>query len=282
MGPEGRLVESCRYDWAEEGLATLSDDERYQSMPLSDEDRSGELGDWARRRERGEVVQATLREVRGYAREVFLEHGTLSFASVPIMVGGRFWGFLGFDDCKTERIWNPLEIEVLKTAAALLAGAISRAQAHEQLLLSEERYKMAALGANDGLWDWDLSSGKAYLSPRLHELLHLEEGALGGEMESLLQILDPADAWPCRTISPGASPAESRSSSSNATSRSPSAGRSGSSSAGSSSIATTIPRASSGACATSPTARRLRLCSSRPSASAPTLRATSRPTWSTS
>ena len=194
IGPEGRLVESCRYDWAEEGLATLSDDERYQSMPLSDEDRSGELGDWARRRERGEVVQATLREVRGYAREVFLEHGTLSFASVPIMVGGRFWGFLGFDDCKTERIWNPLEIEVLKTAATLLAGAISRAQAHEQLLLSEERYKMAALGANDGLWDWDLSSGKAYLSPRLHELLHLEEGALGSDMESLFGILNPADA----------------------------------------------------------------------------------------
>jgi len=45
MGAEGRLVESCRYDWAEEGLATLSDDARYQSMPLSDEDRSGEVGD---------------------------------------------------------------------------------------------------------------------------------------------------------------------------------------------------------------------------------------------
>lgn len=194
MGSEGRLVESCRYDWAEEGLATLSDDPRYQSMPLSDEDRSGELGDWAQRRERGEVVQATLREVRGYTREVFLEQGTLSFASVPIMVGGRFWGFLGFDDCKVERIWSPLEIEVLKTAAALIAGAIARAQALEQLLLSEERYKMAALGANDGLWDWDLASGRAYLSPRLHELLRLEEDSLGGDMGSLLRIIEPGDA----------------------------------------------------------------------------------------
>jgi GAF domain-containing protein len=112
-GPDGRLVQSCRYDWAEPGLARISDDERYQSMPMSDEDKSGELGDWAKRRERGEVIQATLREVRGYTREVFLEHGTLSFASVPIIVGGRFWGFLGFDDCKIERVWSPLEIEVL-------------------------------------------------------------------------------------------------------------------------------------------------------------------------
>ncbi|HEY2113031.1 MAG TPA: PAS domain S-box protein [Dongiaceae bacterium] len=193
-GPDGRLVESCRYDWADEGLATLSDDARYQCMPLSDEDRSGELGDWARRRERGEVVQATLRELRGYAREVFLEHGTLSFASVPIMVAGRFWGFLGFDDCKIERVWHPLEIEVLQTAAALIAGALERARSHEQLRLSEERYKMAARGTNDGLWNWDLAAGTAYLSPRLHELLHLEDGALGSDMEALFRMLDPAHA----------------------------------------------------------------------------------------
>src|SRR5262249_38875297 len=115
LGTEGRLVESIRYDWAEPGLAKLSDNERYQNMPLSDEDRSGELGEWARRRARGEVVQATLRDVRGYTREVFLEHGTLSFVSVPVIVGDLFSGVLGFDDCKTERVWNPLEIEVLQT-----------------------------------------------------------------------------------------------------------------------------------------------------------------------
>jgi len=193
-GPDGTMVESCRYDWAEEGLATLSDDERYQGMPLSDEDQSGEPGDWARRRQRGEVVQATLREVRGYTRQVFLEHGTLSFVSVPIMVRGRFWGFLGLDDCKVERVWSSLEIEVLQSAAALIAGAIERSLSLEQLRLSEERYKLAARGANDGLWDWDLVTGKAYFSPRLHELLHLEEGALGTEIDALFAMLDPGDA----------------------------------------------------------------------------------------
>jgi PAS domain S-box-containing protein len=190
-GPSGLMVESCRYDWADRGLATLSDDERYQSMPLSDEDMSGDPGDWAHRRQRGEVIQATLHEVRGYTRQVFLEHGTLSFASVPIMVSGHFWGFLGFDDCKVERVWSPLEIEVLQTAAALIAGAIERARATEQLRLSEERYKMAARGANDGLWDWDLVSGRAYFSPRLHELLHLEEDSLGHDIDALFRMLDP-------------------------------------------------------------------------------------------
>ncbi len=171
-------MQSCRYDWAEPGMALLSADPRYQNMSLADEDRPGELGDWSRRRQRGEIIQAVLRDLDGYARQVFLEHGTLSFASVPIMLGETWWGFLGFDDCKQERVWSPLEIDVLKTAAALIAGAIERGRAGEKLRLSEERYAMAARGANDGLWDWDIAGGRAYFSPRLHEILGLADGAL--------------------------------------------------------------------------------------------------------
>jgi PAS domain S-box-containing protein len=190
----GNLVQSCRYDWAEPGLSPLSNDARYQEMILSDEDRPGELGEWSRRRQQGEVVQATLREVDGYARQVFLEHGTLSFVSVPIMLGDVWWGFLGFDDCKRERVWSPLEIDVLKTAAALIAGAIERARASEKLRLSEERYAMAARGANDGLWDWDIAGRRAYFSPRLHEILGLADGALDGTIEALYPHFLPEDS----------------------------------------------------------------------------------------
>ena len=184
-GPTGKAVQSCRYDWAEPGMALLSDDPRYQNMSLADEDRPGELGDWSRRRQRGEIVQSTLRELDGYARQVFLEHGTLAFISVPIMLGEVWWGFLGFDDCRQERVWSPLEVDVLKTAAALIAGAIERAKAGERLRLSEERYAMASRGANDGLWDWDIASGQAYFSPRLHEILGLADGSLQGSLEAL-------------------------------------------------------------------------------------------------
>jgi PAS domain S-box-containing protein len=192
-GGDGSLVQSCRYDWAEPGLAPLASDPRYRDMRLNDDERPGELGAWSRRRQQGEVIQATLADVSGYARQVFQEHGTLAFVSVPIMVSGRWWGFLGFDECKRERVWSPLEIEVLKTAAALIAGAIERARAGERLRLSEERYAMAARGANDGLWDWDIETGSAYFSPRLHEILGLAEGALDGRMEAFYDLL-PAEA----------------------------------------------------------------------------------------
>jgi PAS domain S-box-containing protein len=192
VGAHNRLVESCRYDWAAPGLARLADDPRYQNMSLAGEG-GEELEDWARRRQRGEVVQALLSETTGYTRQVFEEHGTKSFVSVPIMVKGTWWGFLGFDDCRTERIWTELEIDVLKSAAALVAAAIERAQVDERLRLSEERYALAARGANDGLWDWDAINQRAYYSPRLHEILGVPHGALEPTPQGLIERIVEED-----------------------------------------------------------------------------------------
>jgi class 3 adenylate cyclase/PAS domain-containing protein len=192
-GPQGHRVQSCRFDWADQGFSLLSDDLRYQDMPISDGDDPQQLGEWASKRERGEIVHAKLSQTTGYTRQVFLEHGTLSFISVPIMVGRKWWGFLGFDDGKEERSWSSEEIHVLKTAAALIAGAVEREQADEKIRLSEERYALAARGANDGLFDWDVSTGKTFFSPRLHEVLGLEPGSLGQAIDGLIERFVKAD-----------------------------------------------------------------------------------------
>ena len=51
--------------------------------------------------------------------------------------------------------------------------AVARHDAEASLRTSEERYTLAAAGARDGIWDWDLVLGKIYFSPRWFELLHL-------------------------------------------------------------------------------------------------------------
>jgi len=56
-----------------------------------------------------------------------------------------------------------------------------------------DRYSLAAEGANDGLWDWDLETGHVHYSPRWVAMLGCEEGTVGDSPEEWLGRVHPED-----------------------------------------------------------------------------------------
>ncbi len=61
--------------------------------------------------------------------------------------------------------------------------AISRMHVERAMWESEERYALAVNGANDGIWDWNLSTGSAYFSPRWKTMLGFRADEIGSSIE---------------------------------------------------------------------------------------------------
>ena len=72
-------------------------------------------------------------------RRFLVERGIQSILVLPIFVGSRWWGLLGFEDDVSERHWQPAEIGSLQTAAAMLGAALQLRQAFETIRESEAR-----------------------------------------------------------------------------------------------------------------------------------------------
>ena len=73
------------------------------------------------------------------------------------------------------------------------ADITERKVAEQQLRQSEERYALAARGANDGLWDWRLDTGETYLSPRCMSMLGYGEVALVDRLDHWYRLVLPED-----------------------------------------------------------------------------------------
>ncbi len=69
-----------------------------------------------------------------------------------------------------------------------------RVQAELALRRSEQRLQLALHAANDALWDWDLTTGEMYYSPRWWQMLGRDEGSLPASPAAWRSLASPQDA----------------------------------------------------------------------------------------
>jgi diguanylate cyclase (GGDEF)-like protein/PAS domain S-box-containing protein len=93
---------------------------------------------------------------------------------------------LGANDYLTK----PVDFAV---ALARIGTQLSHKRAQESLKESEERYALAARGANDGLWDWNLSTNVIYFSERWKSMLGYQATEIGGRPEEWFDRIHEAD-----------------------------------------------------------------------------------------
>jgi len=89
----------------------------------------------------GRPFSMRVKDIPPAARKIYEEQDIKSLLIMPIEIGGIFWGFVGFDECKFEREWEESEISILKILASDIGGAFTRKLIEDALMNTEERFK---------------------------------------------------------------------------------------------------------------------------------------------
>lgn len=141
----------------------------------------------------GFIFSENISELPQDIRDVLEPQEIKSILIYPITVEGNFYGFIGFDECKRNKIWEKEELALLKTVSNVLSNSFERREYLERLKSSEIRLKMAIESANEALWDWNFQSGELYLNENWYKMSGYTSEELSGLSNLWYRFIDKED-----------------------------------------------------------------------------------------
>ncbi|MDR0324001.1 MAG: response regulator [Treponema sp.] len=119
-GDDGRLYSTQLYEWSE-GAEPQQNNE--YTIDISYEDN---MPGWEEKLSNGKSVNGLVREMDANTQAQLAPQGIVSILIVPVFLREKFWGFVGFDDCRKERVFTENEESILRSGSVLIAHAMLR------------------------------------------------------------------------------------------------------------------------------------------------------------
>jgi diguanylate cyclase (GGDEF)-like protein/PAS domain S-box-containing protein len=154
-----------------------------------------------------DIAQVNDPELAEIDREHMQKYGAKTILYIPLHVKGELIAYAELWESRYQRTFTQEEINLCHRIAQQAAIAIENSRlfneaqeelrqrklAESALRESEERYALAAQGANDGLWDWNLSTNAIYFSRRWKEILGYHDEEINNNPEEWLDRIHPDD-----------------------------------------------------------------------------------------
>ncbi|MCF8364761.1 MAG: PAS domain S-box protein [Bacteroidales bacterium] len=111
-----------KYEWVAPDIEPQIDNPLLQKL-YYDENGLGRIQNLL---SKGEAITGHVRNFPQSEQEVLLAQGIQSIVLTPIFLNTQWWGFIGYDECAYERIWNQNEIRLLSTVADIFNSALEQ------------------------------------------------------------------------------------------------------------------------------------------------------------
>jgi len=120
---DGELYCTLLFEWAEDNSLLRTKDELTVDASYSET-----IPGWEEKLSRGDCVNSVVRDMSETEKNNLSSRNIVSIFVAPVFVRNEFWGFVGYDDCKHERLFTKDEQSIMRSVSLLMTSAWLRNQ----------------------------------------------------------------------------------------------------------------------------------------------------------
>ncbi|MCC7492982.1 MAG: PAS domain S-box protein [Fimbriimonadaceae bacterium] len=192
VAADGELLMSQRFEWVDDGVRVELDNPELQNLPYQ----AGGFGRWVQVLGNGAMVRGHVADLPESERPILESQGIRSILVVPIQAHSRWWGFIGFDECRGQRAFSHTEASALLSLAATIGTAMERQDVEEALRERETWTRTLLDRVQTGILVIDAETHRVVdANPVAEALTGRERGDLVGRLYH--DVVCPAERGQC-------------------------------------------------------------------------------------